>query len=70
MSHPYSCPVCGRLTVKQLFDNVRITAEMNHQHRNVGGLMTFMCTELGHIFFVTKKDLETEPAKRAGGLTP
>jgi hypothetical protein len=59
---PYACPICGRLTLRPLFDNVQITADMDHELRNVGGLSAFMCTENGHIFFVMKKDIETESA--------
>lgn len=59
---PYSCPICGRLTLRPLFDNVEITANMDHGLRNVGGLAAFMCTENSHIFFVMKKDIELESA--------
>jgi hypothetical protein len=48
--------------VEPLFDDIEITANMNHQLRNVGGLEGFMCTENHHIFFVMKKDIETESA--------
>jgi hypothetical protein len=48
--------------VEPLFDDIEITAKMNHQLRNVGGLEGFMCTENHHIFFVMKKDIETESA--------
>jgi hypothetical protein len=59
---PHSCPICSRLTLQPLFDNVRITAELDHELRNVGGLAAFMCTENGHIFFVMQKDLENDQA--------
>lgn len=59
MGQPYSCPICGRLTIKQLFEDVRITADFDHELRNVGGLSAFMCAENGHIFFIMKKDIDT-----------
>ena len=61
-SLPYSCPICGRLTLRPLFEKVHITADMDHELRNVGGLASFICTENGHIFFVMRKDIETETA--------
>ena len=60
MRQPYSCPICGRLTVRQLFDNVRITADVDQEMRKVGGLVAFVCAEYGHIFFVSRKDIELE----------
>jgi len=59
---PYSCPICGRLTLRPLFDNVHITANVDRELRNVGGLSAYMCTENSHIFFVMKKDVEQESA--------
>ena len=59
-SLPYSCPICGRLTIRPLFDKVLITANLDHELRNVGGLAAFMCAENGHIFFVRRKDVEAE----------
>jgi hypothetical protein len=55
---PYSCPICGRLILEPLFDDIQITANTSHEQRNVGGLEGFMCTENRHIFFVMKKDIE------------
>jgi hypothetical protein len=66
MGQPYSCPICGRLTIKQLFEEVRITADVDHELRNVGGLSAFMCADNGHIFFVMRKDIET--GKRSGKM--
>ena len=57
---PYACPICGRLTLRSLLDKVEITAKMDHEIRDVGGLSAFMCTEKGHIFFVMQKDIESE----------
>lgn len=69
MSHqtPYSCPICGRLTLRSLFDNVPITAEVDHELRNVSGLAAFICAQYGHIFFVMKKDIEEFAICRATG---
>lgn len=67
VSQPYACPICGRLTIRKLFDTVRITAEIDHEFRNVGGLAAFMCTENSHIFFVMKKDLDTTAGRAATG---
>lgn len=61
-SMPYACPICGRLTMRKLFDNVQITANLDHEFRNVGGLAAFMCTENSHVFFVMAKDIENEMA--------
>ena len=55
---PYACPICGQLSIRALFEDVRITADLDHEFRNVGGLAGFMCTLQDHIFFVLKKDLE------------
>ena len=61
---PCSCPVCGRPKLRPLFEDVRITAEIDHEFRQVGGLAAFMCTDFSHIFFVLKKDMEhSEPAQ-------
>ena len=57
-SRPYSCPICNRLTIRPLFEEVRLTAELDHDLRNVGGLAAFMCADNGHIFFVRKQDLD------------
>lgn len=56
---PYTCPICGRLTLRPLLEKVGITANVEHELRNVGGLAAFMCGENGHIFFVMKKDLDS-----------
>ena len=61
---PYSCPICGQLTLRSLFDSVHITVDIDHELRNVGGLAAFMCTQNGHIFFVMKKDIDSETATR------
>jgi len=55
---PYSCPICGRLTIRPLLEKVGITATLDDELRNVGGLSAFMCADNGHIFFVMNKDLE------------
>lgn len=55
---PHACPICGQLTIRRLFEDVRITAELDHELRNVGGLAAFMCTQQDHIFFVLRKDLD------------
>jgi|GEM_PF-1860799 len=62
---PYSCPICGRLSLRQLFENVSITANVDHELRNVGGVAAFMCTANGHIFFVMTKDIETVEGQAA-----
>jgi hypothetical protein len=68
MRQPYSCPICGRLTVRQVFERVRITADFDQELRNVGGLVAFICAEYGHVFFVSKKDIELErPSGVAAG---
>lgn len=68
MSAPVACPICGLHTLKQLFDDVRLSAELDHDLRNVGGLAAYMCTERSHIFFVLKKDLEVS-ALRVGSTS-
>lgn len=59
---PFSCPICGRTALEQLFDDIQITANMNYELRNVGGLEAFMCSENRHVFFVMKKDNQQESA--------
>jgi hypothetical protein len=69
MSHamPYSCPIWGRLSLRPLFDNVEIIANMGSRAaQRGGGLPTFICTDDGHIFFVLKKDIEIESVLWAG----
>jgi hypothetical protein len=60
---PFSCPICGRFTIRRLLENVQITANMEYEFRNVGGLSAFICEVEGHIFFVLKKDLGEIPGQ-------
>jgi hypothetical protein len=57
MPLPFSCPMCGRLTIRRLLENVQITANLEHELRHVGGLSAFICETEGHICFVLQKDL-------------
>ena len=66
---PYSCPICGRLSLRQLFENVSITANVDHELRNVGGLAAFMCTAVGVLAIVATRDMEAARTQAAGVVT-
>jgi hypothetical protein len=70
MPLPSSCPICGRITVRRLLQDVQITANVKHELRDVGGLSAFICEVEGHIFFVLQKDLGEAAAAASAGAKP
>ena len=56
---PVLCPICTRSTLEQLFQPVKIKAEIDGE-RIVGGVLAYQCTEFGHVFFVRTADVEAE----------
>jgi hypothetical protein len=60
MLQPLKCPVCGRSSIEPVLQKITVRAHSTDFHGDIGGLRMYRCTELGHIFFVRKADLEDE----------
>jgi uncharacterized Zn finger protein len=56
---PLQCPVCGKEKIEPVLQKVHVQAQYEGFRGDIGGLRTYRCTELGHIFFVRTTDLET-----------
>jgi len=59
MLQPVKCPVCGKNTIEPVLEKISVMAQYDGFHGDLGGLRTYRCTELGHIFFVRTADLES-----------
>jgi len=57
MLQPVTCPVCGKSTIEPVLQKISVQAQYEGFRGDIGGLRTYRCTELGHIFFVRSSDL-------------
>ena len=64
---PQSCPICNRLQVKPLLEEVRISAMIGGNTESVHGLVGYICEVNGHIFFVRTSDMEN--SQNEGGTS-
>ena len=57
---PGRCPICGGGPLKPLpLDNVvSVSVMRNGERQQVGGLMAYVCSQRGHVFFVMAKDVQ------------
>jgi len=63
MLQPLTCPVCGKSTVEPVLQKISVQAQYDGSREDIGGLRTYRCTELGHIFFVRSSDLEGDDGR-------
>lgn len=67
MLQPLKCPVCGKTTIEPVLQKISVQAHYEGFQGDIGGLRTYRCTELGHIFFVRTADLENNDARSIAG---
>jgi hypothetical protein len=63
MLRPIKCPVCGESSIEPVLQKICVRAEYKDFQGDIGGLRTYRCTEMGHIFFVRTADLEGEDSQ-------
>jgi hypothetical protein len=58
MLDPVKCPVCGNCAIEPVLQKITVKAQSENFRGDIGGLRTYRCKEMGHIFFVRAADLE------------
>lgn len=61
ISIPGRCPICGGTPLKPLpLDYaVSVSVTKNGERQHVGGLVAYVCSHRGHVFFVMAKDVQS-----------
>ena len=55
---PIVCPLCLRNMLENLASDVKLIVD--GELRRPEGLLSYRCTEYGHVFFVRESDVERE----------